>query len=172
MVLGIGQVWKVLFALRGQLCWWEVELILDSSQQQVGWKGCGRQGREQACCWTDALMPVPVARILARWLSLCCSMAEHLLPGAEFHRYVKGQHSIVRSPLPYAVPEELAEHVDFGMSYTGELRLPRAVTAWGAGGRLSIEQPGLAISVLQRTVWQALQPWSWPPTGPPEELCA
>ncbi|NWR59886.1 TPP1 peptidase, partial [Bucorvus abyssinicus] len=40
-------------------------------------------------------------------------VAEHLLPGAEFHRYVKGQRGIVRSPLPYAVPEELAEHVDF-----------------------------------------------------------
>ncbi|NXG70293.1 TPP1 peptidase, partial [Baryphthengus martii] len=39
--------------------------------------------------------------------------AEVLLPGAEFHRYVKGQASVVRSPLPYAVPEELAEHLDF-----------------------------------------------------------
>ncbi|XP_052668080.1 tripeptidyl-peptidase 1 isoform X2 [Harpia harpyja] len=41
------------------------------------------------------------------------STAERLLPGAEFHRYVKGQRSVVRSPLPYAVPEELAEHIDF-----------------------------------------------------------
>ncbi|KAF1460547.1 Tripeptidyl-peptidase 1, partial [Spheniscus demersus] len=41
------------------------------------------------------------------------STAERLLPGAEFHRYMKGQHSVVRSPLPYAVPKELAEHVDF-----------------------------------------------------------
>uniref|UniRef100_A0A8B9N974 Tripeptidyl-peptidase 1 n=1 Tax=Accipiter nisus TaxID=211598 RepID=A0A8B9N974_9AVES len=41
------------------------------------------------------------------------STAERLLPGAEFHRYVKGQHSVVRSPLSYAVPEELAEHIDF-----------------------------------------------------------
>ncbi|NXL93062.1 TPP1 peptidase, partial [Alectura lathami] len=41
------------------------------------------------------------------------STAERLLPGAKFHRYVKGQRSIVRSPLPYAVPEELAEHIDF-----------------------------------------------------------
>ncbi|NXJ99972.1 TPP1 peptidase, partial [Corythaixoides concolor] len=44
---------------------------------------------------------------------MAASTAEHLLPGAEFHRYVKGQRSVVRSPLPYAVPEELAEHVDF-----------------------------------------------------------
>ncbi|NXU23487.1 TPP1 peptidase, partial [Thalassarche chlororhynchos] len=41
------------------------------------------------------------------------STAEHLLPGAEFHRYVKGQRSVVRSPLPYTVPKELAEHIDF-----------------------------------------------------------
>ncbi|NXG55454.1 TPP1 peptidase, partial [Hemiprocne comata] len=41
------------------------------------------------------------------------SMAERLLPGTEFHRYVRGQRSAVRSPLPYAVPEELAEHLDF-----------------------------------------------------------
>ncbi|NWX39465.1 TPP1 peptidase, partial [Steatornis caripensis] len=41
------------------------------------------------------------------------STAERLLPGAEFHRYVKGQRGVVRSPLPYAVPEELAEHIDF-----------------------------------------------------------
>ncbi|XP_067157348.1 tripeptidyl-peptidase 1 [Apteryx mantelli] len=41
------------------------------------------------------------------------STAERLLPGAEFHRYVKGRRSVVRSPLPYNVPEELAEHIDF-----------------------------------------------------------
>ncbi|NXD89005.1 TPP1 peptidase, partial [Halcyon senegalensis] len=41
------------------------------------------------------------------------STAEGLLPGAEFHRFVRGQASVVRSPLPYAVPEELAEHLDF-----------------------------------------------------------
>ncbi|NWU73274.1 TPP1 peptidase, partial [Pterocles burchelli] len=39
--------------------------------------------------------------------------AEQLLPGAQFHRYVKGQRGVVRSPLPYAVPEEVAEHLDF-----------------------------------------------------------
>ncbi|XP_015136410.2 tripeptidyl-peptidase 1 [Gallus gallus] len=41
------------------------------------------------------------------------STAERLLPGAEFHRYVKGQRSVIRSPQPYVVPEELAEHIDF-----------------------------------------------------------
>ncbi|XP_068787101.1 tripeptidyl-peptidase 1 isoform X2 [Struthio camelus] len=41
------------------------------------------------------------------------STAEQLLPGAEFHRYVKGRRSVVRSPLPYTIPKELAEHIDF-----------------------------------------------------------
>ncbi|XP_035166959.1 tripeptidyl-peptidase 1, partial [Oxyura jamaicensis] len=41
------------------------------------------------------------------------STAERLLPGAEFHQYVKDQRSVVRSPLPYTIPEDLAEHVDF-----------------------------------------------------------
>ncbi|RLV84251.1 hypothetical protein DV515_00016306 [Chloebia gouldiae] len=41
------------------------------------------------------------------------SAAERLLPGAQFHRYVQGQRSLLRSPLPYSVPEELAEHLDF-----------------------------------------------------------
>ncbi|XP_075773419.1 tripeptidyl-peptidase 1 isoform X2 [Pelodiscus sinensis] len=40
-------------------------------------------------------------------------MAERLLPGAQFHRYVSGQRSAVRSPVPYSLPEELAEHIDF-----------------------------------------------------------
>ncbi|CAN8197164.1 unnamed protein product [Coccothraustes coccothraustes] len=44
---------------------------------------------------------------------LPASTAERLLPGAEFHRYVQGQQSLVRSPLPYTVPAELAEHLDF-----------------------------------------------------------
>ncbi|NXY85322.1 TPP1 peptidase, partial [Alcedo cyanopectus] len=44
---------------------------------------------------------------------MAASTAEGLLPGAQFHRFVKGQASVVRSPLPYAVPEELAEHLDF-----------------------------------------------------------
>ncbi|XP_061485286.1 tripeptidyl-peptidase 1 isoform X2 [Rhineura floridana] len=39
--------------------------------------------------------------------------AERLLPGAQFHRYVNGKRSIVRSPLPYTLSKELADHVDF-----------------------------------------------------------
>lgn len=78
-------------------------------------------------------------------LSLCCSTAERLLPGAEFHRYVKGQRSIIRSPQPYSVPEELAEHIDFGMC--GGIGLLR-----DAGGRLSAAgQDGAAT--VQRAQW-------------------
>ncbi|XP_054254723.1 tripeptidyl-peptidase 1 [Indicator indicator] len=41
------------------------------------------------------------------------STAERLLPGARFQRYVKGQLTAVRSPVPYTVPKELAPHLDF-----------------------------------------------------------
>ncbi|NXL39579.1 TPP1 peptidase, partial [Glaucidium brasilianum] len=57
-------------------------------------------------CWSVATLDFLECRMPA-------STAERLLPGAEFHRYVKGQRSVVRSPLPYTVPEELAEHLDF-----------------------------------------------------------
>ncbi|XP_077197130.1 tripeptidyl-peptidase 1 [Paroedura picta] len=40
-------------------------------------------------------------------------VAERLLPGAQFHRYRNGEQSAVRSPLPYRLQEELAEHVEF-----------------------------------------------------------
>ncbi|XP_063162155.1 tripeptidyl-peptidase 1 [Candoia aspera] len=45
--------------------------------------------------------------------SVPASTAERLLPGAQFHRYVKDARSVVRSPLPYVLDQELAEHVDF-----------------------------------------------------------
>ncbi|XP_005992753.1 tripeptidyl-peptidase 1 isoform X2 [Latimeria chalumnae] len=48
---------------------------------------------------------------------LQCSMeartAEKLLPGSQFNRYVSGQQTIVRSPVPYRIYEGLAEHIDF-----------------------------------------------------------
>lgn len=47
------------------------------------------------------------------------STAELLLPGARFHRYVKGDRSIVRSPAPYTLPKEVAEHVMFGKDGLG-----------------------------------------------------
>lgn len=48
---------------------------------------------------------------------LQCTMsartAETLLPGSEFHRYMKGSQSVVRSPAPYQISEQLADHIDF-----------------------------------------------------------
>ncbi|NWT81720.1 TPP1 peptidase, partial [Lanius ludovicianus] len=62
---------------------------------------------------------------------LPASVAESLLPGAEFHRYVQGQRSLVRSPLPYTVPAELAEHLDF---VGGMHRFPMERTAVSRAG--------------------------------------
>lgn len=47
------------------------------------------------------------------WISVC-STAERLLPGAQFHRYAKDARRVIRSPLPYLLDQELADHVDFG----------------------------------------------------------
>ncbi|XP_053934882.1 tripeptidyl-peptidase 1 [Cuculus canorus] len=44
---------------------------------------------------------------------MAASVAERLLPGAEFHRYAQGGRSVVRSPRPYGVPEDIAPHIDF-----------------------------------------------------------
>ncbi|XP_075440416.1 tripeptidyl-peptidase 1, partial [Ascaphus truei] len=41
------------------------------------------------------------------------NIAERLLPGSEFHRFMKGGESVVRSSTPYTVSEELASHIDF-----------------------------------------------------------
>uniref|UniRef100_W5MZY3 Tripeptidyl peptidase I n=1 Tax=Lepisosteus oculatus TaxID=7918 RepID=W5MZY3_LEPOC len=53
-------------------------------------------------------------------------VAETLLPGSEFHRYLKGHLSLVRSPALYQVHEELAEHLDF---VGGLHRFPAATEA-------------------------------------------
>uniref|UniRef100_A0A8C5J066 Tripeptidyl peptidase 1 n=1 Tax=Junco hyemalis TaxID=40217 RepID=A0A8C5J066_JUNHY len=70
------------------------------------------QAPRAGTCSAGPVVPVPVSHYcpILCWLSLT---AERLLPGAEFHRYVQGQQSLVRSPLPYTVPAELAEHLDF-----------------------------------------------------------
>nr|XP_056714737.1 tripeptidyl-peptidase 1 [Euleptes europaea] len=41
------------------------------------------------------------------------NVAEQLLLGAQFHRYRNGERSAVRSPFPYTLQKELAEHVEF-----------------------------------------------------------
>lgn len=104
-------------------------------------------------------------------LSLCCSMAERLLPGAEFHRYLKDQRSVVRSPLPYTIPKDLAEHVDFGTVCVGVqvaqslccLRYRCEVKHCPARrGHLSTSEDGVAGPLPM--VSAALDP--------PEEICA
>ncbi|XP_063806854.1 tripeptidyl-peptidase 1 [Pseudophryne corroboree] len=41
------------------------------------------------------------------------STAEKLLPGAQFHRYVKGDMSVIRSSSPYSLTPEVAAQIDF-----------------------------------------------------------
>ncbi|KAM8976815.1 tripeptidyl-peptidase 1 [Pelodytes ibericus] len=41
------------------------------------------------------------------------SIAESLLPGAQFHRYIKEDQSVVRSSSPYSLSSEVASHIDF-----------------------------------------------------------
>ncbi|XP_015672787.1 tripeptidyl-peptidase 1 [Protobothrops mucrosquamatus] len=45
--------------------------------------------------------------------SMPASTAERLLPGAQFHRYAKDARRVIRSPLPYQLDRDLADHVDF-----------------------------------------------------------
>uniref|UniRef100_A0AAQ5YQT4 Tripeptidyl-peptidase 1 n=1 Tax=Amphiprion ocellaris TaxID=80972 RepID=A0AAQ5YQT4_AMPOC len=40
-------------------------------------------------------------------------VAETLLPGSRFHRYVRDSHSIVRSSAPYSVHDDVHQHLDF-----------------------------------------------------------
>ncbi|XP_070698766.1 tripeptidyl-peptidase 1 [Pempheris klunzingeri] len=51
------------------------------------------------------------------WDFLQCAMtaevAETLLPGSKFHRYVRDGHSIVRSSAPYSVHDDVHQHLDF-----------------------------------------------------------
>lgn len=47
-------------------------------------------------------------------LSFALRVAEALLPGSRFHRYVRDGQSIVRSSAPYSVHDEVHQHLDFG----------------------------------------------------------
>ena len=47
---------------------------------------------------------------------ICSRVAEALLPGARFHRYVRDGRSQVRSSAPYSVHDEVHQHLDFGDS--------------------------------------------------------
>lgn len=45
------------------------------------------------------------------------SVAETLLPGSRFHRYVRDGQTLVRSSAPYSVHDEVLQHLDFGEFY-------------------------------------------------------
>ncbi|XP_019742725.1 tripeptidyl-peptidase 1 [Hippocampus comes] len=45
--------------------------------------------------------------------TLTAEVAEVLLPGSRFQRYVRDGRSIVRSSAPYSVPDDIAQHLDF-----------------------------------------------------------
>lgn len=42
--------------------------------------------------------------------------AEVLLPGSRFHRYYRDGLSQIRSSAPYAVPDDVHQHLDFGLN--------------------------------------------------------
>lgn len=42
--------------------------------------------------------------------------AEILLPGSRFHRYNRDGLSQIRSSAPYAVPDDVHQHLDFGLN--------------------------------------------------------
>lgn len=45
--------------------------------------------------------------------SMTAEVAEKLLPGSKFHRYIRDDHSLVRSSAPYSVHDDVHQHLDF-----------------------------------------------------------
>nr|XP_046267848.1 tripeptidyl-peptidase 1 [Scatophagus argus] len=45
--------------------------------------------------------------------TMTAEVAEMLLPGSKFHRYIRDNQSVVRSSAPYAVPDDVQQHLDF-----------------------------------------------------------
>lgn len=45
--------------------------------------------------------------------TMTAEVAERLLPGSRFHRYVSNGRSVLRSSAPYSVPEDVHLHLDF-----------------------------------------------------------
>ncbi|RXM93758.1 Tripeptidyl-peptidase 1 [Acipenser ruthenus] len=87
---------------------------------------------------------------------LQCAMparvAEKLLPGCEFSRYVNGHQSLVRSPVPYGLPDEMSEHLDF---VGGVHRFPDSKVAlrrtWANGKKRKAEfHLGVSPSILRQ----------------------
>ncbi|XP_047466761.1 tripeptidyl-peptidase 1 [Mugil cephalus] len=45
--------------------------------------------------------------------TMTADVAETLLPGSRFHRYIRDGHSLVRSSAPYSVHDDVHQHLDF-----------------------------------------------------------
>ncbi|KAK9533695.1 hypothetical protein VZT92_008798 [Zoarces viviparus] len=45
--------------------------------------------------------------------TMTAEVAETLLPGSKFHRYIRDGHSLVRSSAPYSVHDDVHQHLDF-----------------------------------------------------------
>ncbi|KAM6917060.1 tripeptidyl-peptidase 1 [Lycodopsis pacificus] len=45
--------------------------------------------------------------------TMTAEVAETLLPGSKFHRYIRDGHSLVRSSAPYSVDDDVHQHLDF-----------------------------------------------------------
>ncbi|XP_068436410.1 tripeptidyl-peptidase 1 [Clinocottus analis] len=45
--------------------------------------------------------------------TMTAEVAEKLLPGSKFHRYIRDGHSLVRSSAPYSVHDDVHQHLDF-----------------------------------------------------------
>ncbi|XP_037342379.2 tripeptidyl-peptidase 1 [Pungitius pungitius] len=45
--------------------------------------------------------------------NMTAEVAETLLPGSRFHRYIRDGHSLIRSSSPYSVHDDVQQHLDF-----------------------------------------------------------
>ncbi|KAM9842819.1 tripeptidyl-peptidase 1 [Aulostomus maculatus] len=45
--------------------------------------------------------------------TMTAEVAESLLPGSKFHRYIRDGHTVVRSSSPYSVHDDIHQHLDF-----------------------------------------------------------
>uniref|UniRef100_H3DIX9 Tripeptidyl-peptidase 1 n=1 Tax=Tetraodon nigroviridis TaxID=99883 RepID=H3DIX9_TETNG len=76
--------------------------------------------------------------------SITAEVAEQLLPGSRFCRYIRDGQSQVRSSAPYSVPDDLHQHLDF---VGGLHRLPRKLQQDVSGTSFSRKQSGFTAGI-------------------------
>ncbi|XP_078090284.1 tripeptidyl-peptidase 1 [Mustelus asterias] len=65
---------------------------------------------------------------------MSASTAEKLLTGSKFNRYTDGHRTVIRSPVKYEIPEEIAQHVEFvGGVHRFPLKKTAISKAWKTG---------------------------------------